>query len=121
MRTKFKHKIRGSFYSVLGAGYLQTNTPLADNHPLIFYEGDDGKMWARCQEEFHDGRFQEIGWTYAECIKQAYSKLGEVEDLLNYAGASALMMPLTYVEKAQKSLAETLTTLEGRFDSRVSV
>jgi hypothetical protein len=31
-----------------------------DGALLVLYRGEDGKMWARQEHEFHDGRFEPL-------------------------------------------------------------
>lgn len=52
-----KHKKRGSIYSVLGYAELQSGFPIEEGQRLVVYRGEDGKLWARPEQEFHDGRF----------------------------------------------------------------
>ena len=51
---------RGSIYTELGRGILQTNFPVSDNTEVVIYKGEDGKLWARPVDEFEDGRFEKI-------------------------------------------------------------
>lgn len=54
----FRHRKRGTTYTVIGIGLLQTERPLGDEQPLVIYQGPDGSFWARPQDEFLDGRFE---------------------------------------------------------------
>lgn len=54
---KVKHIKRGSTYTVLGEGKIQTGRPLVDYDQVVVYQGDDGQIWIRPLEEFRDGRF----------------------------------------------------------------
>lgn len=53
-----RHVKRGSTYSVLGIGSLQTAMPVEEGARLAIYVCDiDGSLWARPEPEFFDGRF----------------------------------------------------------------
>jgi hypothetical protein len=54
----YRHKQRGSCYTVVGRASLQANRPVDDEEVLVIYRGKDGKLWARLVEEFRDGRFE---------------------------------------------------------------
>lgn len=57
----YRHKKRGTLYTVLGEGTLQCSAnELLDNQPIVVYRGEDGKLWARGVAEFHDGRFEAV-------------------------------------------------------------
>jgi len=56
----FRHRKRGTVYSVLGVGSLQTSQPLGDGASLVVYRGQDGRIWVRPAEEFADGRFERV-------------------------------------------------------------
>lgn len=64
-----RHKARGTFYDVLGEAEVQLAKPavtniarpyslISEGDRLVVYVGDDGKMYLRFPEEFHDGRFE---------------------------------------------------------------
>lgn len=55
-----RHKKRGTFYTIIGTAELQMATDLVDGAFLTIYRGDDGKWWARQEDEFEDGRFEEV-------------------------------------------------------------
>lgn len=56
--ARYRHVKRGTVYEVVGEAELQTATgALVDGSALVVYRGDDGKLWAREEGEFHDGRF----------------------------------------------------------------
>lgn len=58
----YRHKKRGTLYTVLGVGTLQCSAnELLDNQPIVVYRGEDGELWARGVAEFHDGRFEAVG------------------------------------------------------------
>lgn len=57
----YRHKKRNTAYIVIGEAELQTATgDLVDGSALVVYQGVDGKMWAREEGEFHDGRFERL-------------------------------------------------------------
>lgn len=55
----FRHKKRGTLYTLIGVGRVQGT--LADEDPVVLYRGENGGLWARHQAEFCDGRFEHIG------------------------------------------------------------
>jgi hypothetical protein len=57
---RVRHKKRGTTYVVVGTAELQMATDLVDGAFLIIYKGDDGKLWARQEDEFEDGRFEDV-------------------------------------------------------------
>lgn len=55
---RYRHKKRGTVYEVIGEAELQMNTDnLVDGSQMMVYRGEDGKLWCRHYDEFHDGRF----------------------------------------------------------------
>jgi hypothetical protein len=55
----WRHKKRGTVYEVVGLAELQSSTGRPeDGSFLVLYKGEDGKLWAREQSEFQDGRFE---------------------------------------------------------------
>lgn len=54
---RYRHVKRGTEYEVIGTAELQMSRDLVDGSSLVIYRGDDGKLWAREEGEFHDGRF----------------------------------------------------------------
>ena len=56
---RYQHKKRGTVYEVIGSAELQVAglAPDEGDH-LAVYRGEDGKLWARPYDEFHDGRFE---------------------------------------------------------------
>lgn len=55
---QFRHKKRGTIYTLIGVGHTQGD--LKDGDPVVLYRGEDGGLWARHQVEFCDGRFEEV-------------------------------------------------------------
>jgi len=55
----YRHKKRGTIYTVIGEGKLQCSAnELLDDAPVVIYRGEDGQLWVRGVQEFHDGRFE---------------------------------------------------------------
>lgn len=56
------HVKRGTSYEVLGRAELQNGNVkgLREGVTLVVYRGDDGKLWAREEGEFTDGRFVRV-------------------------------------------------------------
>lgn len=78
---RYRHKKRGTVYEVIGEAELQcaTHDP-SEGDELVIYRGDDGKLWARMRDEFHDGRFEPITALDAHRGKQACLKARENSD-----------------------------------------
>ncbi|MGB9154385.1 MAG: DUF1653 domain-containing protein [Alphaproteobacteria bacterium] len=55
-----RHKKRGTTYEVIGYAELQMAHDVVDGSCLIIYRGEDGKLWAREEGEFEDGRFEDV-------------------------------------------------------------
>jgi len=53
-----KHLKRGTTYTVIFTATLQTKDLAYDDAILVVYRGEDGKIWARPEREFFDGRFE---------------------------------------------------------------
>jgi hypothetical protein len=56
--ARYRHKARGTEYTLIGVGRVQG--ALHDEDPVVLYRGDDGGLWVRHQVEFCDGRFEKI-------------------------------------------------------------
>ncbi len=60
---RWKHKKRGTVYTEIGRGLLQTADAggLTDNELMVIYRNDEtGTLWVRDETEFNDGRFEPI-------------------------------------------------------------
>ena len=55
--VRWRHKKRGTTYTELARGEVQSSTTIVEGERLVAYMGDDGKVWFRPEEEF-DGRFE---------------------------------------------------------------
>lgn len=57
----YRHLKRGTSYRVVGEALLQISTEqLKDGDSVTVYQGEDGKLFVRGTDEFHDGRFEEV-------------------------------------------------------------
>ncbi|MDA8251646.1 MAG: DUF1653 domain-containing protein [Rhodospirillales bacterium] len=56
----WRHRKRGTTYTVVGRAELQMATDLVDGAELVIYRGEDGRLWARQVDEFEDGRFEQV-------------------------------------------------------------
>ena len=57
---RFTHKKRGSTYTVIGIGYLQTRHDFLDDEEVVIYQEPSGILWVRPLTEFCDGRFEAV-------------------------------------------------------------
>jgi phage gpG-like protein len=56
---EWKHKKRGTTYSIVGDVRVQCETPLQDDEMVLLYQStQDGSYGCRRHSEFHDGRFE---------------------------------------------------------------
>jgi len=57
----YRHKKRGTVYTKIGEGQIQTEQPLKDYDVVVIYKNvETGDLYARRREEFYDGRYEEI-------------------------------------------------------------
>jgi hypothetical protein len=62
MTRRWRHKKRGSTYTEVDRALLQAATgPVGEGAVLVIYRDDQGRLWARQESEFEDGRFEEVG------------------------------------------------------------
>ena len=66
--TIYKHKKRGTTYAVIGVAEVQTANRIYEGDRLTVYRGQDGRLWARPEAEFNDGRFEAVHPTDAEIL-----------------------------------------------------
>lgn len=60
-QQRVRHKNRGSTYSVIGRGELQTSHLIGERTKLVVYQcTTDGRLWIRPAVEFDDGRFETL-------------------------------------------------------------
>ena len=57
---QYRHKKRGTTYTVMGRATLQAEGPLDNTKVVIYQSNIDGSMWVRPEAEFFDGRFEHI-------------------------------------------------------------
>ena len=55
----YRHKKRGSTYTVIARGFFQVDGDL-DNEKVVVYRGEDQRVWVRPEYEFNDGRFERL-------------------------------------------------------------
>ena len=56
----YKHVKRGTVYDLMCEDAIFQGDFVNDNDVLCIYMGENGQIWVRLKEEFHDGRFEEI-------------------------------------------------------------
>lgn len=59
-QPRWRHLKRGTTYTEIGRAELQSAIFVREGAILVIYQGEDGKIWARWQGEFEDGRFQRL-------------------------------------------------------------
>ena len=59
-KETWKHVKRGSVYTEIGRGKIQTDTPLQDYDEVVVYQDSEESIWVRPVSEFEDGRFVAI-------------------------------------------------------------
>ena len=59
--ARWRHKKRGTTYEEIGRAELQIAAgAVFEGDTLVVYRGEDGKLWARGEREFEDGRFERL-------------------------------------------------------------
>jgi hypothetical protein len=58
----WRHVKRGTVYEVLGRAIVQDayGVGVCEDAQVVIYRGEDGKIWAREEVEFRDGRFEPL-------------------------------------------------------------
>ena len=58
----WRHLTRGTVYTEVGRAELQHSLgrPPQEGDRLVIYRGEDGRLWARAEAEFEDGRFERV-------------------------------------------------------------
>jgi hypothetical protein len=59
--TRWRHRKRGSTYTVLHVVTLQAAGPLDGVSAVVYVCEHDGTVWCRPVLEFRDGRFEQLG------------------------------------------------------------
>ncbi len=58
---KYRHKKRGTTYTVVGMAEVQADEPLTDYEVVTVYRCiKTGRLWVRRKAEFEDGRFERL-------------------------------------------------------------
>lgn len=57
---RYRHKVRGGVYRLMGSATLQTSKPLTDNAEVVVYFGDAGECYVQPMTEFFDGQFEAL-------------------------------------------------------------
>ena len=58
-QPRWRHKKRGTTYTVIGNGEVQADEPLTDYEVVTIYRCEQtGDLWVRRISEFMDGRFE---------------------------------------------------------------
>jgi hypothetical protein len=53
----WRHVKRGTLYLEVGRAELQAAADVIEGMTFVIYRDKDGKLWARQEDEFEDGRF----------------------------------------------------------------
>lgn len=61
--TVWRHKKRGSLYTVMGSCHIEATQTLA----LLYYASADESWWVRPVSEFLDGRFERVWPARYQC------------------------------------------------------
>jgi len=102
--ARVQHLKRGSTYTILGRGKVQTEAPLQDYAEVVIYQSEaDGSIWARPVDEFFDGRFLTLTGAETESDEIASWKMAADE-----------------AERECKALREKVGALEKAFSEQVA-
>jgi len=83
---RFIHRKRGTTYTEIGRGLLQSDQPLEDMAVVVLYRSEkDGSLWVRPPHEFDDGRFREVPPS-ADPVQLPSRPSGPIESPLFYFG-----------------------------------
>lgn len=84
----FRHVKRGTTYEKVALASLQCADPCEETAVLVIYRGEDGKVWARPHDEFHDGRFEKVqsdaDWYLMRAAEERSA--GREQNALTYEG-----------------------------------
>jgi hypothetical protein len=58
--TRWRHRKRGSTYTVLHVALMQVDGPLDMASVVVYISEKDGTVWCRPALEFRDGRFEQL-------------------------------------------------------------
>lgn len=67
-QERYRHKKRGSVVTVIGKAGVQAAAPISEltwpgerqQYVVVYRHNEDGQLWVRTVEEFHDGRFDRL-------------------------------------------------------------
>lgn len=58
---RWRHLKRGTVYTEVCRAQIQIATvDVVEGSDMVVYRGEDGRLWAREEGEFEDGRFEEV-------------------------------------------------------------
>lgn len=69
-RPRWRHVRRGGSYTEICRAELQASRDVVEGLTMVVYRGDDGKCWVRHEDEFEDGRFEQIGPAHSSTERQ---------------------------------------------------
>ena len=73
----WRHVKRGTQYQEIGRAELQAAQDVIEGCTLVIYCGMDGRLWARQEDEFEDGRFEKVSDGPVEDPRTELHKLQE--------------------------------------------
>ena len=105
--TSWRHKKRGTTYTVIARASLQDAGGLArEGCELVVYRGEDGAVWARPAAEFLDGRFERIGVVVYSPIHNAWFK----------APGEGIVKDVAHAHHYSRAEADALVDVANRAD-----